>query len=65
MEVRIAADRALETKPLERWQLRSFDRNSSVADPGFAAPERHRYELRADAPDFASGSRRSRWTASA
>ena len=50
MEVRIAADRALETMALERWQLRGFDRNYPVTDPGFAAPERDPYELRAGTP---------------
>ena len=55
MEVRIAADRALETMSLKRWQLRGFDHNSPVADPGFADPERDRYELRADSPAFALG----------
>ena len=55
VEVRIAADPALETMSLERWRLRGFDRNSPVADPGFADPERDRYELRADSPAFALG----------
>ncbi len=55
VEVRIAADRALETMPLDRWRLRGFDERSLVADPGFTDPEHDRYELRAGSPAFALG----------
>ena len=55
VEVRIAADRRLDTMSLERWQLRGFDEHSLVADPGFADAEHDRYELRADSPAFALG----------
>ncbi len=51
VEVRIAADRALESMSLERWQLRGFDCNSPVADPDFTDPERDQRRRDAIVPD--------------
>ena len=55
VEVRIAADRTLDTISLERWQLRGFDDHSLVADPEFTDPEHDRYELSPDSPAFTLG----------
>ena len=59
VEVRIAAHPALQNMPLERSQVRAFDRDSSVVDPAFADPGCDRYGLASTRRPTPSPSRRS------
>ena len=54
-EIRMQVKPAEGETQWEAWRKLGYDRNSVIADPRFAAPEKDDYRLRKDSPAFALG----------